>query len=82
MRNGAVVRAPPTFPPIMWSVRDSMLPGFPRTQNAVEAWHRRWENIIGGAHIGLYNIIEELQKEEQQVNNEIECILRGEQTIT
>ena len=59
LRNGGVVRAPPLFPPMMWSVQDSMQLGIPRTQNAVEAWHRRWENVIGRAHIGLYSIIEE-----------------------
>ena len=43
LRNGGVLRAPLTYSPIMWSVDDSMQSGFPRTQNAVEAWHRRWE---------------------------------------
>ena len=34
--------------------------------------------IIGGTDIDLNNIIEKLQKEVQQVNNQIECILCGE----
>ena len=31
------------------------------------------------SHIGVYIIIKELQKEQQQVDCQVECILRGEQ---
>ncbi|XP_068207903.1 uncharacterized protein [Palaemon carinicauda] len=62
LRNGGVIRAPPLFPPVMWSVHDSMQLGIPRMHDQVEAWYRRWENIIERAHIGLYGIIEELRK--------------------
>ncbi|XP_035232318.1 uncharacterized protein LOC118204106, partial [Stegodyphus dumicola] len=43
LRNGIAVRVPSMFPPALWSVFDSLQLGTPRTQNAVEAWHRRWE---------------------------------------
>ena len=46
LRNGVAVRSPVLFPPRLWSVYDCMHNGFPRTQNSVEAWHRRWENLI------------------------------------
>jgi hypothetical protein len=42
-RSGNVVRESPLFPPSLWSVVDNIEYTFPRTQNSVEAWHRRWE---------------------------------------
>ena len=53
--------------------------GIPRTQNNVEAWHRRWEILVGQSHIGVYRMIEELQKEQQSVDLQVESIIRGEQ---
>ncbi|KAF0717639.1 Uncharacterized protein FWK35_00033597, partial [Aphis craccivora] len=45
--------------------------GIPRTQNIVEAWHRRWSTLVGKPHVGVYTMIEELQKEQQRVDLEI-----------
>ena len=53
--------------------------GIPRTQNIVEAWHNRWRTLVGESHVGVHTIIKELQKEQHQVEVQIECILRGEQ---
>ena len=77
--NGISPRVPPLFPPTLWCVYDSIQLGVPRTQNAVEAWHRRLESLVGRAHLGVYNIIENFQKEQEQVDAQVECILRGEQ---
>jgi len=82
LRNGTIIRASPLFPPQLWSVHDSMELGIPRTQNVAEAWHRCWEVLVGQSHVGVYTIIEELQKEQQQVDYQIECIIRGEQRPT
>ncbi|GBC43031.1 uncharacterized protein LOC112591534 [Rhizophagus irregularis DAOM 181602=DAOM 197198] len=79
MRNGHVVRSALPFPPQLWSVYDSIQLGIPRTQNVVEAWHRRWEVLVGESHVGLFTIINEIQREQQQVELQIECIIRGEQ---
>src|SRR5260364_271521 len=81
MRNGTLSRAPPLFSPQMWSVHDSMEIGVPRTSNIVEAWHRRWENLVGRPHVGVYTIVTEFQKEQQQVEHQIEAILRGAQRL-
>ena len=78
-RSGHVVRSAPLFPPQLWSVYDSIEMGIPRTQNIVEAWHRRWEILVGESHVGLFTIIIEIQREQQQVEHQIECIIRGEQ---
>lgn len=77
--NGIPIRGAPLFPAPLWSVFDSVELGIPRTQNIVEAWHRRWNNLIARTHVGLFAIITEFQKEQQQVEIQIECILRGEQ---
>ena len=77
--NGTEIRNQPLFPSQLWSVYDSMELRVPRTQNKVEAWHRRWGTLVGQAHVGLYTIIQEFQKEQQQVEIQVENILRGEQ---
>jgi len=79
LRNGNIVRDTPLFPPQLWSVYDSVELGIPRTQNTVEAWHRRWKTLVGESHIGVYTIIQEIQKEQQEVEVQIERMLRGEQ---
>ena len=77
LRNGNVVRSAPLFPPSLWSVSNNIEYAFPQTQNSVEAWHRRLEVLIGNAHVGVFKIIEEIQKEQNRVQLEIESILRG-----
>ena len=72
------IRSPPLYPPILWSVNPRVELGIPRTQNAVESWHRRLNILVGGAHIGIFKLIKELQKEQHQVEAQIESIVRGE----
>ena len=78
MRNGSVQRHNPLFPPSMWSVFDNMEFAFPRTQNKVEAWHRRWEILVGRSHVDIFTIIKQIQKEQNIVEMEIEKSMRGE----
>ena len=75
--NGNIVRRLPLFSPDFWSVADNINNAFPRTQNSVEAWHRRWETIVGCAHVSVFKIIQEIQKEQNRVELEIESIVRG-----
>lgn len=77
LRDENVMRAPPLFSPTFWSVVDNIEYAFPRTQNSVEAWHRRWETLVGVAHLGVFKIIKEMQKEQNRVQLDIESILRG-----
>ncbi|KFD55608.1 hypothetical protein M513_03356 [Trichuris suis] len=81
LRNGVVVRAPTLFPPELWSTYDCMQEGFPRSQNSVEAWHRRWESLIGGSHVGVYRMIEEFRREQRRVQNQCERISIGEEGL-
>ena len=77
-RNGREARVPPLFPPEMWSVFQNNNIGFPRTQNKVEGWHRRWQLLVGRNHPGVFHLIKELKKEQEHVEAEMEIILRGE----
>ena len=77
LRNGNERRLTPTYPPLLWSVFENQEFGFPRTQNKVEAWHRRWETLVGRPHVGLFSIIVEIQKEQDTVEGEIERIICG-----
>src|SRR2546423_8867002 len=56
-------RSEPLFPPSLWSVTENIEYTFPRTQNSVEAWHRRWETLVGRPHVGLFKIIKERSEE-------------------
>jgi hypothetical protein len=78
LRGTTVIRSAPLFPPQLWSVYNLNEMGIPRTQNNVEAWHRRWEILVGQSHVGVYRMIEELQKEQQSVDLQVESIIRGE----
>ena len=75
-RSGNVVRSEPLFPPSLWSVTDNIEYAFPCTQNFIEAWHRRWEVLVGGAHVGIFKIIKDIQQEQNRVQLEVESILR------
>lgn len=70
-------RTAPLFSPEFWSVNHLVDLGYPRTQNIVESWHNRWINLLGKAHVGVYTIIEEMRKEQQQTKINIENIIRG-----
>ncbi|CAG8530285.1 10054_t:CDS:2 [Dentiscutata heterogama] len=59
------------------SVHDSMEIDIPRTSNIVEAWHQHWENLVDRSHVGVYTIVTKFQKEQQQVEYQIETILHG-----
>ncbi|CAF3942744.1 unnamed protein product [Rotaria sp. Silwood1] len=51
---------------------------FPRTQNKLEAWHRRWKILIARSYVSIFTIIKQIQKEQNEVEMEIEMAMRGE----
>ena len=79
LRNKTVIRLAPLFLSQLWSIYDLNEMGIPRTQNNIEAWHRRWEVLVGQSHIGVYKMIEELQKEQRNVDLQVKSIICGEQ---
>jgi hypothetical protein len=78
LQNEYVTHVSPTFPPQLWSVHDSMEISILRKQHYSEDSFDRWGKLIGQTHAGVSIIVKELQKEQQQVELQIESILRGE----
>ena len=62
----------------MWSVFDNTEFAFTRTQNKVKAWHRRLETLVARSHVGIFSMIKQIQKEQNEVEIEIEKSIRGE----
>ena len=59
-----------------WSVFENNRLGYPRTQNSVEAFHRKWNAIVGSNHVGVYKMIREIRKEQNETEIQIERIIR------
>ncbi|CAG8652284.1 16178_t:CDS:2 [Dentiscutata heterogama] len=76
-RSGNISRLDPLFSSTFWSVFNNIKIAYPRTQNSVEGWHRRWDVLVGCAHMGIFKILKEIQKEQNRVELDIEAILRG-----
>lgn len=70
-------RSPVPYPPTFWSVGSLVDDNLPRTQNTVEAWHRRLNSVISRSHIGCYKLINELKQEHIYIKNLIENIKKG-----
>ena len=51
--------------------------GIPKTQNRVEGLHRRFETLVGKCHVSVFTIIEEIKKEQIQMERRAEDIIRG-----
>lgn len=60
LRNGQIQRWPLAYPPEMWFVFENRHLALSHTQNKVEAWHRRWDSLVGHAHVGIFAIIKEI----------------------
>ncbi|KAH6925734.1 hypothetical protein HPB50_009270 [Hyalomma asiaticum] len=73
-----VIRTPPIFPPSLWNVLALTQDGFPTGNNAVEAWHRRWEILVGAQHVSVFRVITTMKREQARVENNIEGAIRGQ----
>lgn len=73
-----VIRTPPIFPPSLWNVLALTQDGFPRGNNAVEAWHRRWEILVGAQHVSVFRLITTMKREQARVEDNIEGAIRGQ----
>ena len=74
MRQGRIIVNPPKYPPEFWSVSSRTELGFPRTQNAIESWHNRFNILVGECHPNPYSLVEEFRKEEHSVSVEIKAL--------
>ncbi|KAH9373515.1 hypothetical protein HPB48_003467 [Haemaphysalis longicornis] len=76
---GIVIRAPPRFPPDLWSVDHLIAEGQPRGNNATEGWHSRLLKVVGAAHPGFWRFLCTLQREEAATSDRLEACLRDQQ---
>lgn len=70
-------RGRPLYPPTFWSVADQLDAGLPRTQNSVEAWHRRLGSLLSRKHVDVFTMINQLRHEQQRTKKRFEDILQG-----
>lgn len=71
----------PRYEPHFWSVYDTTgrnSETFPRTQNNVEAWHRRLKCVVGKSHAGVYKLLAHLKDEMIYAKVQLERIQNGE----
>lgn len=57
----------PLFRPSIWSIFETNANGIPRTQNNIEAWHRRWNSLVGASHVGILKILKFIKDEQKTV---------------
>ncbi|KAK3911699.1 PKS-NRPS hybrid synthetase [Frankliniella fusca] len=60
-------RTAPRYPPDLWNQHLSARHNEPRTNNTTEAWHNRFQKMVGKSHPTVFNLIKEFQKEEGDV---------------
>ena len=67
----------PRFPYTMWGVHDRVVNDLPRTNNAVEGWHNRFNRHVGCHHANIWKIIDVIKKEEDLSRVELVHIQQG-----
>ena len=67
----------PRFPYTMWGVHDRVVNDLPRTNNAVEGWHNRFNRHVGCHHANIWKIIDIMKKEDDISRVELLHIQQG-----
>ena len=57
-------RKDPHFKPELWNIYDRIVRNLPKTNNAVEGWHRAFQTSLGHNHPTIYKFIEFLRMEQ------------------
>ena len=70
-------RTSPKFPITFWNVNNLLKNQFDHTNNVVEGWHRRLNNIIDSAHPGFWRFISDIQTEQSYVDGKISQLVTG-----
>lgn len=60
--NRAAVR--PRYPPTLWNQYNAAISKLHRTNNVSEAWHNRFQVVVGKHHPDVYSALQEIQKEQ------------------
>ena len=70
-------RRTPTFPPALWNMRNAVLQGQPRTNNAQKGWHRRFASAVYCHHPSIWKLITSLPDEERSSSRRREQLVAG-----
>ena len=70
-------RRPPKFKLEMWNVYESALLSQPKTNNAVEGWHRTFETQVAGHHPNIWKFLDFLKKEQNYNDVKVDQFLAG-----
>jgi hypothetical protein len=70
-------RTMPMFPIILWNLHHLVRNQFNQTNNALEGWYRRLNNIVDSAHPGFSRFLSALQTEQSYLDNGISELVTG-----
>ena len=69
---------PPRFAISLWNMNERTLSDLPRTNNAVEGWHRAFQTSVGASHPSIFKLIEKLHLEQSATERILAKLLAGE----
>ncbi|XP_031350480.1 uncharacterized protein LOC116176146 [Photinus pyralis] len=72
-------RRAPRFAHVMWNCYNSVLENLPKTNNALEGWHRGFQEMVGGNHPNIWKFVNALKKEQSLNELRIEQYHSGQQ---
>lgn len=72
-------RSQPLFALSLWNCYDAVINDQPRTNNAVEGWHRSFSELIGANHPTIWKFIDALKMEQNMNEAKIEQFIAGHQ---
>lgn len=72
-------RGNPLFPIEMWNCFDAAANAQPKTNNAVEGWHRGFSELVGAAHPTIFKFISCLRQEQSLNEMKIEQYIAGQE---
>ena len=78
LRPGGHCRAP-LFDLALWNMYDQTIGDLPRTNNAVEGWHRRFQANVGAYHPNFWKFIDILKREQSRNHVNISQARAGHQ---
>jgi hypothetical protein len=55
---------PSTFPIELWNCHASVLGDLPKTNNAVEGWHRAFSSLLNAQHPSIWKFIDGLKEDQ------------------
>ena len=70
-------RLSPLFPTGLWNIHQRISDQQPRTNNAIEGWHRAFNQFVGVQHPSVYKFVENIQKEQSNTERQLLNVSAG-----